>query len=216
MLIDTMKRAIITLTLAIVAVSASALTPEQMSFRAYNGLYGPVKELITAWTPIVLDSVGLRYRESSFDTVSFLPNGELEFLSKKWHSTYTDSTRCLECDEEVFTPGFYACHTFVFDQKGRLRKTDRRNPNFFPFSISEFFYPGDDMAPSVERVAVVSPYSTYEYTTAYKYVEFDSHGNWTKVYCSNVKTWNTPYNPIGDGEGEEYESYVLSRTITYY
>lgn len=216
-----MKKAIITLTFAIAAVFASALTPEQMSFRAYNGLNGPVKELITGRTPIILDSVGLRYGESSVDTAAFLPNGELEFLSEKWHSTYTDSTRRLEYDEEVdeeevFVHGFYVCHTFIFDRKGRLVKTDRRNPNFYPFSISEFFYSGDDMAPSVERGAVVNPYSTYEYTTTYKYVEFDSHGNWTKAYCSDVKTWNTPYNPSGEGYGEEYENYVVSRAITYY
>lgn len=206
-----MKKIIITLALAVVAVaSASALTPKQMNGRACEGLVGPVKTVkYDGGSTTTFNSAGqivsVKYDSDTYtykyQTATSYTTGQGE----KYRITYTATTRS---DLQPYGEKFG--YVYTFDSKGRIVK-ERSDIDFF-VTETQYFYKGDSKVPY--RVTYHSGEGGYVYESDfyYEYLQFDSHGNWTKRSYKGIRRESeADVDPVvGNING------TSTRTITYY
>ena len=266
-----MKKAIITLTLAIVAVFASALTPEQMNDRACQNLVGPVKKVVTT-------------RKNTYYRNKLNPSATLNEIAW-WNGTttmrfnragyllweiYRDGDSTLYTDrtarQYLMRTGYQCRDSFEMHiDYGKQSRLDTDTSDTSGASIEYTFTPWGlpltmreciDASWGYKNIYEKSvgrfPAAAYMYgsdvsftVVKYRYLAFDSHGNWTKrkveintgggnTYFNDrwelhVTTWNddgeprllfTIKDPLHDPRTKRYYietiRYTETRTITYY
>lgn len=201
-----MKKFILVISaLLLLVVSAAALTPKQMDGRACHGLFGPVKRVtydsgyvayfsntgqFLGW-----DSQYIKYKTAT----SYVKHG-----SSVYNVRYTATTRT---DQQPTGEKFKT--VYKFDTKGRIVEMFS-NEDFYNQSY-RYYYKGNSKYPYRETFGGGEGGEVSDNDLQYEYLEFDSHGNWTK----------RSYKGIGLIEDhDELEvgnvSGIETRTITYY
>lgn len=263
-----MNKTILTIILALAtAFSASALTPEQMNDRACHNLVGPVKKVATTrkntYYRNKLDpSATLKDIAwwNGTTTMRFNRAGYLlwEIYRDGDSTLYTDRT----ARQYLMRTGYHSRDSFEMhiDYGKRSRRDADTSgtsieytftPWGLPLTMSESIHASWGYKNIYEKSVGRFPVASYEYgsdvsftVVKYRYLAFDSHGNWTKRKveinisantCFNdrwelpITAWNddgkprllfTIKDPLHDPRTKEYYietiRYTETRTITYY
>lgn len=201
-----MKKLIIILNiLALSVISVSALTPKQMNGRACYGLYGPVKTVKYSSGYVAYFSNTGQFLGWGSKYIKYTSaNSYTMHGSDVYKVRYTATSRI---DQQPTGEKFKI--VYKFDAKGRIIEMDS-NVEFYNNTV-KYYYKGNSKYPYRVVSDGEEGGESNDNDCQYEYLEFDSHGNWTKRKRKGIKL-----EVFHDDPEVQNASGIETRTITYY